>query len=237
MMDDFITLASKLSDEQAQRLWGEGEPIPINARFDGAVFVDCLPALRFLASLDARQRRALAAGEWLPLRTMTPLQRRRFAEATRGAFPPPDALFNQPLPADVRRIDEPANPMLPSWYYMNFSVGISEGIAARAPELPAVRLVPVPRKVFYYAVDEESLFGRFYTGSEEKVRERMLKDLEQSPELRFAKAIVHGYEILFLTPTGERKYYVFYLRSVEPSRLLERAPAAAPKSPEGGKSL
>jgi hypothetical protein len=119
---------------------------------------------------------------------------------------------------------------------MNFSVGISEGIAARAPELPAVRLVPVPREVFYYAVDEESLFGRFYTGSEEKVRERMLKDLEQSPELRFAKAIVHGYEILFLTPTGERKYYVFYLRSVEPSRLLERAPAAAPKPSEGGES-
>jgi hypothetical protein len=235
-MDDFIDLAGKLSDEQAQRLWGEGEPIPINARFDSVVFVNCLPALRFLASLDARQRRALAAGEWLPLRTMTPLQRRRFAEATRGAFPPPDALFNQPLPADVRRIDEPANRMLPSWYFMNFSVGISEGIAARAPELPAVRLVPVPRKVFYYAVDEESLFGRFYTGSEEKVRERMLKDLEQSPELRFAKAIVHGCEILFLTPRGERKYYVFYLRSVEPSRLLERAPAAAPKPSEGGES-
>jgi hypothetical protein len=235
-MDDFIDLAGKLSDEQAQRLWGEGEPIPINARFDSVVFVNCLPALRFLASLDARQRRALAAGEWLPLRTMTPLQRRRFAEATRGAFPPPDALFNQPLPADVRRIDEPANRMLPSWYFMNFSVGISEGIAARAPELPAVRLVPVPRKVFYYAVDEESLFGRFYAGSEEQVRERMLKDLEQSPELRFAKAIVHGYEILFLTPTGERKYYVFYLRSVEPSRLLERAPAAAPKPSAGGES-
>jgi hypothetical protein len=235
-MDDFIDLAGKLSDEQAQRLWGEGQPIRINARFDGAVFVNCLPALRFLASLDARQRRALAAGEWLPLRTMTPLQRRRFAEATRGAFPPPDALFNQPLPADVRRIDEPANRMLPSWYFMNFSVGISEGIAARAPELPAVRLVPVPRKVFYYAVDEESLFGRFYTGSEEKVRERMLKDLEQSPELRFAKATVQGCEILFLTPRGERKYYVFYLRSVEPSRLLERAPAAAPKPSEGGES-
>jgi hypothetical protein len=71
-MDDFIDLAGKLSDEQAQRLWGEGQPIRINARFDGAVFVDCLPALRFLASLDARQRRALTAGEWLPLRAMTP---------------------------------------------------------------------------------------------------------------------------------------------------------------------
>lgn len=92
---------------------------------------------------------------------------------------------------------------------MNFSVGISEGIAARAPELPAVRLVPVPRKVFYYAVDEESLFGRFYTGSEEKVRERMLKDLEQSPELRFAKATVQGCEILFLTPRASASIMCF----------------------------
>jgi hypothetical protein len=235
-MDDFIDLAGKLSDEQAQRLWGEGQPIRINARFDGAVFVNCLPALRFLASLDARQRRALTAGEWLPLRTMTPLQRRRFAEATREAFPSPDALFNQPLPADLRRFRNPVNNLLPTWYHLNLSVGVSEEVAARAPELPAMRLVAVPREVFYYAVDEESLFGRFYAGSEEQVRERMLKDLEQSPELRFAKATVQGCEILFLTPRGERKYYVFYLRSVEPSRLLERAPAAAPKPSEGGES-
>jgi hypothetical protein len=231
-MDDFIDLAGKLSEEQAQRLWGEGAPIHLNARFDGTVFVDCLPALRFLASLDARQRRALMAGEWLPLRTMTPLQRRRFTEATREAFPPPDALFNQPLPAGVRRPYSPVNRRLPSWYYINLSVGVSEKVAARAPELPAVRLMPVPREVFYYAVDEESLFGRFYAGNEEQVRARMLKDLEQSPELRFAKATVQGYEILFLTPTGERKYYVFYLRSVEPSRLMERAP----KPSEGGES-
>ena len=49
-------------------------------------------------------------------------------------------------------------------------------------------------------------------------------------KLRFAT--MQGYEILFLTPTGERKFYVFYLRSVEPSRLLERAP----KSSQGGEA-
>ncbi|MCS7208477.1 MAG: hypothetical protein NZ874_02795 [Fimbriimonadales bacterium] len=90
---DYVDLAAALTPEQVEQFTA-----PDGVHFLPAVEFPIRPltnarGLRFLASLTRAQYQQALTGEWIPVSTLSPVQRQRFNEALHDEFPPVEALF------------------------------------------------------------------------------------------------------------------------------------------------
>lgn len=211
-LNDYIDLAGQLSEAQVRRYLETEALLLMLTRFNIEPLVSCLPALHFLASLAPAQRRALESGEWLVASQFNPTQQRRFLTACGDDFPPPQALFREPLP----RTDTPRQ-LANRTHTLGetlFPVGDTDDESAPRPESPAVRLSPHWEATGYLMVSG-GMVGYIARATDDTGDGQLLKHvqglLERYPDGRLLKVPLRGWAIEFLAPTGESKSYLFVI--------------------------
>jgi len=231
-LEDYTALAGKLTETQVKYLiedrYFRGTPL---VRFEFEPLLSCLPALRFLASLNAAQRQQLDAGKWLLWRQLTPPQRRRFQEAVAERFPPAQLLFREPLPESALASESRGfqNLVHTFWTYSVWDpIEDEQPSAPDVPEEPAVRLraMPEKRNVAVFATDGSMrVYGSMDGDSLLEVdRQEIRQMLEDDPGSRLMGVRLRGVVINFLTERGTQKKYSFVLSRFEPYTLPEPKP-------------
>jgi hypothetical protein len=229
-LEDYVALAGKLTDFQVEYLT-QGRhflSMPL-VRFEFEPLVACLPALRFMASLNAAQRQQLATGNRLSWRQLNSTQQRRFREAIGDRFPPAQQLFREPLPE--AEIDWPLtrlqNLVRTNWAYSEFSRSEdTEQSPADAPTEPVVRLRAEPETLQAFVLGSHGYASMFIydDSSLQYQRDYILRELESDPGSRLMAARLRSTLIEFITERGERKAYCFVLSRFEPYTLPEPQP-------------
>ncbi len=211
-LNDYIELAGQLSEAQVRR-YMETETLSLMlTRFNIEPLIACLPALHFLASLAPAQRRALESGEWLIASQFNPTQQRRFLTACGDDFPPPQALFREPLP----RTDTPRQ-LANRTHTLGetlFPVGDTDDESAPRPESPAVRLSPRRETTGFLLVSEGMTYYLPPTSGDTgagQLPQHVQDLLERHPDSRLLKVPMRGWVIEFLAPSGESKQYLFVI--------------------------
>ncbi|MCS6918826.1 MAG: hypothetical protein NZM28_03570 [Fimbriimonadales bacterium] len=228
-LDDYIALAGKLTDAQAefliqQRHWRE---FPLT-RFEFEPLVGCLPALRFLASLNAAQRQQIASGQWLPRRRLSSIQQRRFQEAIGERFPPPPQLFREPFPENIAQPDNTRNLVDTMWNYIDQDDEAHESLQSpeNLPQEPAVRLQRerLATTLFILAHDGH-IRTTFNSAMNAPSHYQYLRSqLEENPGSRLMAARLRQYLIEFVDEQGERHRYELVLSRYEPYELPSPKP-------------
>jgi hypothetical protein len=223
---DYAELAGKMTQEQIDTLYYLDYPL---TQFDLAPLQDCLPALRFLASLNATQRRALASGAWLPAAQLTPPQQQRFAEALGDRFPPLQQLFREPIPPVDIQLDHGLWRSRRGDPYLESHVEETDAQSepTQLPDAPAVRLKKYPNKVVYGLVGEREAV---YTEYLDTIR-------EQLTEIPDGKLFADTYQVSvieFTAPNRQPKRYLFALEYREPY-TLPAEPAQEPDKEDSEK--
>ena len=217
---DYVELAGKMTQPQMDSLYFS--PAPMSTRFDLAPLRECLPALRFLASLNTSQRQTVASGEWLPRSQLSSRQQQRFAEALGDIFPSLQQLFREPIPQIDTEINESV------WRERNndgFLLPPVKKLSAQneSAQTPteAVRLVKYPNKVVYSL---ESTHQSFSTDNPEVIH----RCRNTYPD---AKRYVETYQVSvieFTAPNRQPKRYLFAIEYREPYTLPPAEPAQEP---------
>lgn len=210
-IEDYVELARKLSDTQVE-LFTHKRSIPLT-RFELEPLIECLPALRFLASLTQDQRKALAAGEWLFFSRLNALQRRRFMESLNPRFPNAQQLFREPIP----QVSEAEQSSSQPWEE-NYFKSTPENL----PNHPAVRLSTLEERRTPFLVDENGCIG-FTTNLtvdeiDEDFRREMQEWLEHTPGSRSMAARLRAWQIVFVGESTQ-KHYLLVLSQYEPFNL------------------
>ncbi|OYT74159.1 MAG: hypothetical protein CFK49_09795 [Armatimonadetes bacterium JP3_11] len=210
-IEDYVELAGKLGDAQVE-LFTHERSLPLT-RFELEPLIECLPALRFLASLTRDQRNALATGEWLFFSRLNALQRRRFMESLNPRFPNAQQLFQEPIP----QVPE-AEPFGSQLWQGNYSKSTLEDL----PNQPAVYLIKMEERRTPFLVDENGCIG-FTTNLtvdeiDEDFSREMQEWLERNPGSRSMAARLRAWEIVFVGE-GAQKHYLFVLSQYEPFNL------------------
>jgi hypothetical protein len=223
---DYVELAGKMTQEQIDSLYYVDQPL---TQFDLTPLQDCLPALRFLASLNATQRRVLASGAWLPAAQLTPPQQRRFAEALGDRFPPLQQLFREPIPPVDIQLDHGLWRSRRGDPYLESHVEETDAQSepTQLPDAPAVRLKKYPNKVVYSLVGEREAV---YTEYLDAIRERLT-------EIPDGKLFADTYQVSvieFTAPNRQPKRYLFALEYHEPY-TLPAEPAQEPNKEDSEK--
>jgi hypothetical protein len=229
-LDDYIALAGKLTDFQVDYLT-QGRhflSMPL-VRFELEPLVACLPALRFLASLNTAQRQQLAAGNWLSWRRLNTIQQRRFREAIGDRFPPAQQLFREPLPeAEIEfPLERLQNLVRTTWAYSEFIRSEdTEQSSPAEPTEPGVRLRAEPETLRAFVLGSHGYASMFIydDSSLQYQRDYILRELESDPGSRLMAARLRSTLIEFVTERGERKAYRFVLSRFEPYTLPEPKP-------------
>jgi hypothetical protein len=208
---DYVELAGKMTQEQIDSLYYVDQPL---TQFDLTPLEDCLPALRFLASLNAIQRRVLASGAWLPAAQLTPPQQRRFAEALGDRFPPLQQLFREPIPPVDMEVNHGQWRSRRGDPYLESHVEETDAQSepTQLPDAPAVRLKKYPNKVVYSLVGEREAV---YTEYLDTIRERLT-------EIPDGKLFADTYQVSvieFAVPNRLPKRYLFAIEYRDPYTL------------------
>ncbi len=208
---DYVELAGKMTQEQIDSLYYVDQPL---TQFDLTPLEDCLPALRFLASLNAIQRRVLASGAWLPAAQLTPPQQRRFAEALGDRFPPLQQLFREPIPPVDMEVNHGQWRSRRGDPYLESHVEETDAQSepTQLPDAPAVRLKKYPNMVVYGLVGERE---EVYTEYLDTIRERLT-------EIPDGKLFADTYQVSvieFAVPNRLPKRYLFAIEYRDPYTL------------------
>ncbi|MCX7994056.1 MAG: hypothetical protein N2651_10365 [Fimbriimonadales bacterium] len=227
-LDDYVALAGKLTEAQVEFLI-QGRHFFMHplTRFEFEPLIACLPALRFLASLNAAQRQQLASGQWLLRRRLNPTQQRRFNEALGDQFPPAQQLFSEPLPEDtLDATEELLNLYYTQWGYEYFGVSEdSDSQFANMPQEPAVRLFIVPEERRPFIQTAHGYISSSFHGEIDKDLYEIIQNvLQREPGSRLMAARLRRVQIEFTTERGEWKKYNFVLWRSEPYVLPEPKP-------------
>ena len=215
---DYAELASKITRTQMDLLYFS--EAPLLTQFDLAPLRACLPALRFLASLNANQRQVIASGEWIPSSQLTPYQQQQFAVALSDIFPSLQQLFREQLPP----ADEEVNKS--TWRERNNDTFLllhleeagTQNESAQSPA-EAVRLIKYPNEVVYSL---EGTRQSLHTDDPEVIH----KCRSTYPDAkRYADTYQVGV-IEFVAPNRHPKRYIFALEYRDPYTL----PPAEPTS-------
>ena len=215
---DYVELASKMTQTQMDLLYFS--TAPLLAQFDLAPLRECLPALRFLASLNANQRQVVASGEWMPSSQLTSYQQRQFAIALSDIFPSLQQLFREQLPPADKEVNESTwrerhnDAFLPS----HVEEASTQNESAQSPA-EAVRLMKYPNKVVYSL---EGTRQSLYTDDPEVIH----KCRSTYPD---AKRYADTYQVSvieFVAPNRQPKRYIFAIEYRDPYTL----PPAEPTS-------
>jgi hypothetical protein len=208
---DYVELAGKMTQEQIDSLYYVDQPL---TQFDLTPLEDCLPALRFLASLNAIQRRVLASGAWLPAAQLTPPQQRRFAEALGDRFPPLQQLFREPIPPVDMEVNHGQWRSRRGDPYLESHVEETDAQSepTQLPDAPAVRLKKYPNKVVYSLVGEREAV---YTEYLDTIR----KQLTEIPDGKLFADTYQVSVIEFTAPNRQPKRYLFALEYHDPYTL------------------
>ncbi|MCS7208342.1 MAG: hypothetical protein NZ874_02115 [Fimbriimonadales bacterium] len=224
-LDDYIALAGKLTDTQVEYfVQGRHFRHFPRTRFEFEPLVSCLPALRFMAVLNAAQRRQLSSGQWLPRRRLSPPQQRRFQEAVGGYFPPVQQLFREPPPeARLELQDKLQNLIDARWMY---DYVVAEQITnpdADVPPEPAVRLYDMQEQLRAFILTDTGYidvdFPVKVSEVDEHVHRMIQRELDADPSSRLMAARLRRLLIEFVDEQGERKVYQFVLSRYEPYTL------------------
>lgn len=227
-LEDYITLVGRMNALQAS--YYEREPISyltsetvLSVRFPFYVVSLNMPALRFLASLTPQQRRLARNGDWISVNQLTPAQRQRFYEALGERFPPPEALFSEPIgnynysdlremailgAAEVRRTEEA--PVEAPGFRLNF-----------VPD--ALQAYQVFSSSYSYSfhplivgkVSDPALAAEMARWELEQIRERMASN----PDSRLYAVRIQGYILELQAPPSQRKKYPLIQRRTIPIDL------------------
>ena len=215
---DYVELAGKMTQTQMDLLYFS--TAPLLAQFDLAPLRECLPALRFLASLNANQRQVVASGEWMPSSQLTSYQQRQFAIALSDIFPSLQQLFREQLPPADKEVNESTwrerhnDAFLPS----HVEEASTQNESAQSPA-EAVRLMKYPNKVVYSL---EGTRQSLYTDDPEVIH----KCRSTYPD---AKRYADTYQVSvieFVAPNRQPKRYIFAIEYRDPYTL----PPAEPTS-------
>lgn len=223
-LDDYIALASKLTDLQVEYLTQGRHSLSMPlVRFEFEPLVACLPALRFLASLSAAQRQLLSSGDWLAQRRLTPVQQRRFRESVDERFPPAQQLFREPLPEGYSSADPSTQNLLLTYWAIDYPSQLEEPLSDK----PAVRLRTEPEAVRPFVLSSRGSVSTVLNDDPETTedsRRYVQRELEEDPGARLMAARLRSTLIEFVTERGERKAYHFVLSRFEPYTLPEPKP-------------
>ncbi|MCS7209019.1 MAG: hypothetical protein NZ874_05540 [Fimbriimonadales bacterium] len=230
---DYVALAGKLSKQQVDYLMQSQSHanMPLT-RFPIQSLIDCLPALRFLASLSEGQRRLLATGEPLHWSRLNRSQQTRYLEALRVDFPPAQWLFREPMPAQERTLPSTLQNLTTSLVVYVLDDETPERLEARLKTPPAeslVRLTRCAELAFPVLVAPEGYYDRYFVGyaatgeDAEATRTRAIRDmhkaLQEASDRRLVQLRVRGYLIEFFTSDSRFARYAFALAREEPFSL------------------
>jgi hypothetical protein len=255
-LDDYITLAARLTERQASYYEALNSGYVIYDRLNPAIrfpfvtVIHNLRGLRFLAALSASQRQRLLRGEWIPTETLTLPQRQRFEEALGERFPPPERLMVINFP--YRFIDDARMQALGS---------APQTSTADLPpvERAAFRLEFAPEKPLRYEIRRPSGATAYLSPSDVRIQipdsgdlppdfaeeirttlrrlfaELLLKWLNEEPGSQLYLARTQGYTLELQAPPARRKTYYIFQRRAEPVdvRTLEAKLKELEKSDEG----
>jgi hypothetical protein len=237
-LDDYITLAARLTERQASYYEALNSGYVIYDRLNPAIrfpfvtVIHNLRGLRFLAALSASQRQRLLRGEWIPTETLTLPQRQRFEEALGERFPPPERLMVINFP--YRFIDDARMQALGS---------APQTSTADLPpvERAAFRLEFAPEKPLRYEIRRPSGATAYLSPSDVRIQipdysgdlppdfaeeirttlrrpfaELLLKWLNEEPGSQLYLARTQGYTLELQAPPARRKTYYIFQRRAEP---------------------
>jgi len=217
---DYIERAGRLTEAQARYLSRPRAEFydPPLTRFEWEPMERGLPALRFLAALPKPVlERVLASDTWLTSETLTPLQQRRFAEAMREAFPPPEQLMDPSV-----QLPE-SDSVLPHRALWTADFLDKPVLPADLPSPAGVRVRTLAGR--HIALEDNSgtitAFARDDAPADTttvNLPEFLRTQLEQSPEMRPCRVYVRQLQIVFVTPTRSVVYQLGQPR-YEPLRL------------------
>lgn len=162
--------------------------------------LDNLPLLRFWSTLSPAQRQAVLAGEFLPLRTLTPTQRKAFEHALEPLFPHPNRLLNPPSRCTFLG---PREWLFVDWY----------GDAGSIPPESGFALLGAPKKPRQIQLLTER--GSRITHTREgidnfsDIESRLLESGETIVSKKVYTATVYGFRF-FIAPGIERRYEFGY---------------------------
>lgn len=226
-LEDYIALAGKLTDAQVEYLTQTRhysyQTFPLT-RFEFDMLVACLPALRFLASLNAAQRQQLTAGQWLPVGRLNSTQQRRFLQAVGDRYPPAQHLFREPLPEHQLPDSEKSQNLLTT-RWMGWLDGLDNDKSIispdETPQAPAVRLRPEPEQLYPFILHSQEYIGAIISGeaASRYIQDYLKQELEKDPGSRLMAARVRRVHIEFIDAQGERRKYEFVLTRYEPYTL------------------
>ncbi|MCS7300559.1 MAG: hypothetical protein NZ556_03275 [Fimbriimonadales bacterium] len=230
---DYVALAAKLSRQQVDYLvQSQGySDVPLT-RFPIAPLIECMPALRFLASLSEGQQRQLAAGDPLVWSRLTRPQQTRYLEALRVEFPPAQWLFREPLPAPDAIDDDPLQNLSSSIFAYVLNEATREQLAQRRRNPPAESLVTLSRpaeRAFPVLINSAGQYDRYFAtysargeGAEE-ARAQAIRDMHEElaerSDGRLVQVQMRGYLIEFFASDGRLARYMFVLLREEPFQL------------------
>jgi hypothetical protein len=208
---DYAELAGKMTQEQIDTLYYLDYPL---TQFDLTPLQDCLPALRFLASLNAIQRQALRVGGVVArCATHTPATEtiRRSAGRPISAL---QQLFREPIPPVDMEVNHGQWRSRRGDPYLESHVEETDAQSepTQLPDAPAVRLKKYPNKVVYSLVGEREAV---YTEYLDTIR----KQLTQIPDGKLFADTYQVSVIEFAVPNRLPKRYLFALEYHEPYTL------------------
>jgi hypothetical protein len=233
-LEDYVALAGRMTESQVRYYKRDGigdyamYSVMVTVRFPWETLIKNLRGLRFLASLNAVQRRRLLSGEWIPTSTLTLPQRQRFQEAIDDRFPPPEQLLRIDFPYrwyDSRRADalgssgEVSLASLPSadtpafrlrLYHehpLRYDIVSEEGYRTRGTYIPREDDLPLS------GVAPEKLES--WRRERERSRiEYVLEALKEEQGGRVYLVHTQGYTLELQAPPARRKtYYIFQRRA------------------------
>ncbi|MFN4033598.1 MAG: hypothetical protein ACK4ME_08290 [Fimbriimonadales bacterium] len=231
-LDDYIALAGKLTQTQVEYLT-QSRHFPYTSlcltRFEFEPLVACLPALRFLATLNAAQRQQLNQGQWLPARLLNTTQRQRFNEAVGELFPPPQALFREPIPDAAKRFVDSRNLIRGMWTDDTPELRDDESPPAPpdAPQGAAVRLFEeTEHEALCVRASQGYISHIWYTTDVQNdiLDKDIQRLLEQDPGSRLLSVRLRRQQIMFLDNQGREHSYQFVL-----SRYTPYTPSSKPE--------
>ncbi|MFN3690164.1 MAG: hypothetical protein ACK4UU_04480 [Fimbriimonadales bacterium] len=231
-LDDYIALAGKLTQAQVEYLT-QSRHFPYTSlcltRFEFEPLVACLPALRFLATLNAAQRQQLNQGQWLPARLLNTTQRQRFNEAVGELFPPPQALFREPIPDTAKRSVDSRNLIRGMWTDFTPALPDDESPPAppNAPQGAAVRLFEeTEHEALCVQASQGYISYIWYTTDVQNdiLDEDIQRLLEQDPGCRLLSVRLRRQPIVFVDDQGREHSYQFVL-----SRYTPYTPSSKPE--------
>ncbi|GIV11040.1 MAG: hypothetical protein KatS3mg020_0531 [Fimbriimonadales bacterium] len=236
---DYVALAGKLNARQADYLMQtRGYTDPPLVRFSVAPLIECLPALRFLASLSEAQRAQLIAGEPLRWSQLNRPQQKRYLEAVQVEFPPAQWLFREQLPTDNPPHQDTLQNLAVSLIPRFLDDMTSEQLAELLKSPPAesmVKLVQAGKKFVPVLVGAKGEYTHYFGGYDdrgqdaEEVRAREIRrmhlELSETPDARLIALNIEGYIVAFFASDGQFARYAFALAREERFELPPLPPA------------